>query len=75
MTYETGKNKLYYSENYGLNWISGGTNQTLPDNFTGRMHASVITDSNNFIWIFGGESGAQGSIADVWRGRLNKLAK
>jgi hypothetical protein len=39
------------------------------------MHASVITDSNNFIWIFGGESGAQAPITDVWRGRLNKLVK
>ncbi|OPZ27796.1 MAG: hypothetical protein BWZ00_01408 [Bacteroidetes bacterium ADurb.BinA174] len=74
MTYETGKNILYYSENYGLDWISGGTNQTLPDNFTGRIHASIITDSNNFIWIFGGESGIQVQIVDIWRGRLNKLA-
>ena len=75
MTYETGKNRLYYSEKYGLNWISGGANQALPDDFPGRMHASVITDSNNFIWIFGGESGAQAPITDVWRGRLNKLVK
>lgn len=75
MTFETGKNKLYYSENYGLDWISGGTNQTFPDNFTSRMNASVITDSNNFIWIFGGESGTMVQIVDVWRGRLNKLAK
>ncbi|MDO5665156.1 MAG: DUF6242 domain-containing protein [Bacteroidia bacterium] len=75
MTYEAGKNKLYYSENYGLNWISGGTNQTLPNNFEGRIHASIITDSNNFIWIFGGESGTQIQIVDAWRGRLNKLAK
>lgn len=75
MTYETDKNKLYYSENYGLNWISGQTNQMLPDHFTGRMRASVITDANHFIWIFGGESGTQAPIVDVWRGRLNKLAK
>ncbi len=75
MTYETGKNRLYYSERYGLDWISAGTEQELPDTFTGRIGASVITDSNNFIWIFGGESGAQVPIADVWRGRLNKLAK
>ncbi len=74
MTFETGKNKLYYS-NYGLDWISGGTSQTLPDNFASRIDASVITDSNNFIWIFGGESGTQVQIVDVWRGRLNKLAK
>lgn len=74
MTYETGKNKLYYSENYGLNWTSGGTNQTLPDDFTNRTQASIITDSNNFIWIFGGESETQTQIVDVWRGRLNKLA-
>lgn len=75
MTYETGKNKLYYSENYGLNWTSGGTNQTLPDDFTDRIRASIITDSNNFIWIFGGESETQTQIVDVWRGRLNKLAE
>lgn len=75
MTYETGKNKLYFSENYGSTWVSGGTSQTFPDNFTGRINASVITDNNNFIWIFGGESGTQAQIVDVWRGRLNKLAE
>lgn len=75
MTVEAGKNKLYYSDNYGLDWISGGTNQTFPDDYTSRIAASVITDSNHFIWIFGGESVNQTQIVDVWRGRLNKLAK
>ena len=75
MNYEAGKNKLYYSENYGLNWVSGGTAQTFPENFTNRINASVITDKNNYIWIFGGESSAPAPIVDVWRGRLNKLAK
>lgn len=73
MVYEGGKNKLYYSENYGLQWISGGSNQDFPASFSGREGASVITDSNNFIWIFGGGSVGRPQISEVWKGKLNKL--
>lgn len=68
------KNKLYFSANYGINWTKAGENQALPaENFPYRENATVITDNQNFIWIFGGIFETQ-QIVDVWRGRLNKLA-
>lgn len=75
-----GKNLLMHSENYGLNWIKSGENQAFPDgsddspDFTGRTNASVITDANNYIWIFGGISSSDNTqLRDIWRGRLNKF--
>ena len=67
-------NTFYMSSNYGLNWQSGGENQALPEEFKVRKTTSVITDNDNFIWIFGGKSNTNNHILDVWRGRLNKLA-
>ena len=40
-----------------------------------RKKASVITDNEKYIWIFGGISETQTQIDDVWRGRLNKFAQ
>ena len=74
LTYADGKNKLYFS-NFGNEWSDGGKDQVLPEQFVARLGTSIITDANNFIWIFGGESGSHTQIVDVWRGRLNKLAK
>ena len=68
-------NKFYFSANYGLTWKWGGENQTVDEDFLYRTKASVITDADNFMWIFGGESRSDEQIVDVWRGRLNKLAK
>lgn len=67
-------NILLRSENYGINWTKVAENQELPEEFTNRANASVITDSDNYIWIFGGTSGTQTQLVDVWRGRLNRLA-
>lgn len=69
------ENKFYFSRNYGLNWTWGGENQVVSEDMSPRKGASVISDSDNFIWIFGGESSNQSQVVDVWRGRLNKLAK
>ncbi|MDR0422561.1 MAG: kelch repeat-containing protein [Proteiniphilum sp.] len=74
VTSSAGKNLLMYSENYGVDWIEAGENQVLPDDFTGRTNASVITDTDNYIWIFGGISSSDNTpFADVWKGRLNKF--
>lgn len=69
-----GKNLLMYSENYGMDWIETGENQALPTGFTGRTNASVITDADNYIWIFGGISSSNTQLVDIWKGRLNKFA-
>lgn len=75
LTSEKDENKLYFSDNYGLDWKWGGENQELDESIAYRTNASVISDSDNYIWIFGGKSKSQTQIIDVWRGRLNKLAK
>lgn len=70
-----GKNLLIYSENYGVSWVQAEENQTLPSDFTVRTAASVITDADNYIWIFGGISSSNTPIVDIWRGRLNKFTQ
>ncbi len=68
------ENLFYMSANFGLEWQTGGENQLLPEEFKLRKSTTVITDENNFIWIFGGKFIKNDHIVDVWRGRLNKLA-
>ncbi len=68
------KNTLYFSENYGLDWVQTGTNQAFPAEFQLRTNASISTDSEHNIWVFGGISAQQTQLVDVWRGRLNKYS-
>ena len=75
MASEEDGNKLYFSDNYGLDWKWSGENQAVDEKMQFRTDASILTDSDNFIWVFGGKSKSQTQIIDVWRGRLNKLAK
>ena len=75
LTSSSGTNRLFYSDNFGLEWNPTGENQSLPIEMNFREKASVITDNNNNIWIFGGVSGTQTQLDDVWRGKLNKFAQ
>ena len=75
LTNSSGNNSMYYSGNFGLEWNSVGENQSLPTEMDFRKKASVITDNNNNIWIFGGVSRTQTQLNDVWRGKLNKFAQ
>jgi len=74
MIVSAGKNILMYSDNYGLDWIAAGDNQAFPASFKQRTAASVITDADNYIWIFGGISVTQTQLVEVWKGRLNKFS-
>ena len=66
------KNQLSFSDDFGLNWRVAGKNQAIPTDFAFRKNASILTDANNYIWIFGGKSTTQ-AVVDVWRGKLNAL--
>ncbi|HPD43770.1 MAG TPA: DUF6242 domain-containing protein [Dysgonamonadaceae bacterium] len=66
--------KLMISEDIGNTWHVAESNQALPDNFSYRQEASIVVDTNNNIWIFGGISDTNTQFTDVWRGRLNRLA-
>ena len=69
------KNLLYLSGNYGLDWELAGTGQSFPTEFLVRKEASVCTDKDNNIWIFGGISPKQTQVMDVWRATLNKFTE
>lgn len=70
----SGKNFLMYSDNNGAEWIKADENQAFPKEIKVRSNASVITDANNYIWIFGGVSTTNTQIVDIWKGILNKYA-
>ena len=74
MTTSSDRNILIYSENSGLDWVEAGENQQFPVDFNKRTDASIFTDADNYIWIFGGISATQTELVEVWRGRLNKFA-
>lgn len=69
------ENRFYFSKDSGVTWIWGGESQALDEDMDLRTNVSLVTDSKNYIWIFGGKSKSNATIVDVWRGRLNKLAK
>ena len=73
MTSEDNKNVFYTSTNYGVFWEKVSNKQSLPSEFTNRRNQSVNVDSNNYIWIFGGESISQTQFIEIWKGRINKL--
>ncbi len=70
-----GENSLLFSRNFGLEWRLTEENQSLSEDMAFRKSASVLTDEDNYIWIFGGVSETQTQIDDVWRGRINKFAQ
>ena len=67
------KNSLYFSNNFGLDWEKAEDNHSFPKDFHNRTEATVISDNNNFVWIFGGVSEEKTQIVDVWKGKLNKF--
>lgn len=66
-------NKLYKSASFGYKWINVPDSEKLDSNIPKASNQSVIVDSDNYIWIFGGIPESGDPINKVWRGRLNKL--
>jgi hypothetical protein len=78
MTLSNEKNQFLFSGSYGLDWEVAGDNQAFPAilEFTPRTNASIVIDTSNNIWIFGGVSAQSphSTLIDVWKGRLNKFS-
>ena len=69
---DEGYNDLIFSRTYGLLWSDTGEDQVFPTDFRSRINATVFTDANDYIWMFGGQT-MTGEFSDTWRGRLNRL--
>lgn len=70
-TAATGKNALYSSINYGVDWVKNDTHQLLPTDLSYRQYASIWVDAKHYIRIFSGISGSS-ILTDTWEGILNK---
>lgn len=66
-------NKFYTSSNWGEVWQRAPRKQDLNSSATIRSGETLIVDTENNIWIFGGISKTGTYLNDVWKGRLNSL--
>ena len=58
--------QIYQSRDMGITWKAGA--YTYPEGFDKTAtNIAVLTDSQNYLWIFCGGTG------QIWRGRLNRL--
>lgn len=71
--YVLAENQFYISDTWGATWYKASKKQRLDPSMAKRSGQTVIIDSENNIWIFGGVSVAGIYQNDVWKGRLNKL--
>lgn len=69
-----GLKDMYVSTDHGITWAAPDSMILLPESFLGRGAASVLVDSDQFLYIVGGSSSKQGNeLNEVWRGRINRL--
>ncbi|NDV79272.1 hypothetical protein D0T57_09825 [Dysgonomonas sp. 511] len=67
-------NVLYKTSSLGYLWTEASTKEQLPSDMPRTSSQSVIVDSENYIWIFGGITDSGNTLSpQIWRGRLNKL--
>ena len=71
--YVLAENQFYISKTWGDIWYAAPNKQMLDPEMTERTGQTVIVDSNNNIWIFGGMSESGSYLNDVWKGCLNRL--
>lgn len=73
--YVLAENQFYISNTWGASWYKAPNKQMIDPAMPKRSGQTLIIDNNNNIWIFGGVSTNGTYLNDVWKGRLNKLAK
>jgi len=71
--YVLAKDQFYISRTWGDIWLKAPNKQMLDPGIVKRSGQSLIVDSENNIWIFGGVSEDGKNLNDVWKGRLNRL--
>jgi len=68
--------EVHLSIDNGASWRRADSLVIFPEEYAGRGHASILTDENNYMLIFGGKTDKDAKHADeLWRGRINRLIK
>jgi hypothetical protein len=68
-------NVLYRTNSFGSLWVEASAKEVLYPEMPKASGQSVIVDSDNYIWIFGGTSSSGTPVRQVWKGRINRLAR
>lgn len=72
--YALTKNVLYKTNSVGSVWTVAPTKESIDSKMTKASGQSIIVDSENYIWIFGGISDSGSApVRQIWRGRINRL--
>lgn len=74
--YALTNNLFYTTTSLGAYWTKGSLKQVLYPEMPKASAQNVIVDEDNYIWIFGGVFDSNKAIVrQVWRGRINSLAR
>lgn len=73
--YTLTKNLFYKTESFGYKWIEASIKEVLYPEMPKASGQSVVVDSDNYIWIFGGIDSSNSPVRQVWKGRINRLAR
>lgn len=67
---------LYSTATGQGHWVRQIEANRCPEAMKGMNGASVIVDSENYIWVFGGSNNASPKVynQNIWKGRLNSLS-
>lgn len=76
--YALTKDLLYKTSSFGSKWVAASAKEKFIPGMSSSSQ-SIIVDSDNYIWIFGGIDtsieGLGSPVRQVWKGRINHLAR
>ncbi|MFV0537124.1 MAG: DUF6242 domain-containing protein [Dysgonomonas sp.] len=76
--YALTKDLLYKTSSFGSKWVAASTKEKFIPGMSSSSQ-SIIVDSDNYIWIFGGIDTSienfGSPVRQVWKGRINHLAR
>ncbi|GHT29921.1 hypothetical protein AGMMS49574_08020 [Bacteroidia bacterium] len=69
--------EVFTSKDNGITWLQADSLITFPENFAARGYASIqVDEATNYMLLFGGKtSKSTKHLDELWRGRINRLAK
>ncbi len=71
--YALAENLLYKTSSFGSKWVAAPSKENISGISSSKQ--SIIVDSDNYIWIFGGIDSSTNPVRQVWKGRINHLAR
>lgn len=71
--YALTENLFYKTSSFGSKWVAAPSKENISG--ISSSGQSIVVDSDNYIWIFGGIDSSTNPVRQVWKGRINHLAR